>query len=223
MGRLTYVCVTCEEHFTRKTSATRHNLTIHNNRGEIVSLLEYLVGRSSRRYHASHPFWYRRRREKGTGRFGHATTVADSLGDIFLPSTLQQQGQYQQQSLEEQERYHGQWQEEQSVSESIPPTPAAIQDQPPDVLPYPTDPTFQSESVNTTEDEEKTTTTLSHETILKIEELKILIYRYSQYHHNPGAVINCIIYYCNNGDNTFLDEKLEQLRMLDSALGYHRM
>lgn len=107
MGRLTYVCATCEEHFTRRYSATRHNLTIHNNRGEIVSLLEYLVGRSSRRYHASHPFWYRRRREKGIHSFGHATTVADSVGGTFRPAGLQQQGQYQQhhQSLDEQERY----------------------------------------------------------------------------------------------------------------------
>ena len=76
--------------------------------------------------------------------------------------------------------------------------------------------TFQSQSLNTTEDEEKTT--LSQETRLKIEELKRLIYRYSQYHRNPGAVINCIIYYCNNGDNILLDEKLEQLRMFDTLV-----
>jgi hypothetical protein len=68
--------------------------------------------------------------------------------------------------------------------------------------------------MNTTDDEEKTT--LSQETRLKIAELKRLIYRYSRYHHNPAAVINCIIYYCNNGDNTLLDEKLEQLRTFDS-------
>jgi hypothetical protein len=223
MARPNYVCTTCSEHFTRKYSAKRHNITVHHNNGggEIVPLVEYLVGMKSGRYQASHPFWYGRN-GKRTHKFGRPT-IADSTGDApGLQRGQQGQHQFHQQSLEQQERYHGQHQE-QSLSPSIPPSPAAIQDQPPDVLPYPTDPTFQSESVNTTEDEEKTTTTLSHETILKIEELKILIYRYSQYHHNPGAVINCIIYYCNNGDNTFLDEKLEQLRMLDSALGYHRM
>jgi hypothetical protein len=128
MGRLTYVCATCEEHFTRRYSAKRHNLTIHNNRGEIVSLLEYLVGRSSRRYHASHPFWYRRHREKGMHRFGHATTVADSIGDTFRPPGMQQQRQYQPQqpSLEEQERYR--WEQQQGLLQSIPtPTPPAIQ------------------------------------------------------------------------------------------------
>jgi len=69
--------------------------------------------------------------------------------------------------------------------------------------PYPNDPTFQS--MNITDDKE--TATLSQETILKIEELKRLIYRYSQYQRNPGAFINCIVYYCNNGDNTLLDER----------------
>ena len=70
--------------------------------------------------------------------------------------------------------------------------------------------------MNITDDKE--TATLSQETILKIEELKRLIYRYSQYQRNPGAFINCIVYYCNNGDNTLLDEKLEQLRGIDSRL-----
>jgi hypothetical protein len=46
--------------------------------------------------------------------------VADSLGDVYQPRGLQreQDGQYQhhQHSLEEQERYHRQWQQEQSLS-----------------------------------------------------------------------------------------------------------
>jgi hypothetical protein len=115
--------------------------------------------------------------------------VADSMGHTFRLEGLQRQ---------QQERYHRQWQQEQSLSTSIPRSPAKIQDQLPDVSPYPTDRTFQFQSMNSTEDEE--TTTLSQESRLKIEELKRLIYRYSQYHRNPGGVINCIIYYCNNGD-----------------------
>ncbi|MGC2572456.1 MAG: hypothetical protein WA364_13175, partial [Candidatus Nitrosopolaris sp.] len=67
------------------------------------------------------------------------------------------QGQYQhhQQSLEEQERYHLQQQ-----VQSLSPSPAAIQDQPPDVLSYPTDPTFQPQPAHVTTDEQ--TTTLAH-------------------------------------------------------------
>ena len=39
-----YVCTTCSEHFTRKYSAKRHNITVHHgNGGEIVPLVEYLV------------------------------------------------------------------------------------------------------------------------------------------------------------------------------------
>jgi hypothetical protein len=217
MGRLTYVCTTCSEHFTRKYSAKRHNITVHhNNGGEIVTLVEYLVRRSSGKYQASDPSWYRRRSEKSIHKFGRAM-VADSMGNTLQPGgpQRQQQGQYQ---YQQQERYHRQ---EQSLAPSIPRSPAAIQDQPPDVLPYPTNRPFQSQSMNTTDDEQ--TTTLSRETILKIEELKRLIHRYSQYHRNPSAVINCIICYCNNGDNTLLDEKLEQLRMFDSAAGYTRL
>jgi hypothetical protein len=90
MGRLTYVCATCSEHFTRRYSATRHNINIHNGRGEIVPLLEYLVRRSSGKYQANHPSWYRRS-EKRIHKFGHATVTADSLRDTFGPRDLQQE------------------------------------------------------------------------------------------------------------------------------------
>ena len=152
MGRPNYVCTTCSEHFTRKYSAKRHNITVHhNNGGEIVPLVEYLVGRKSGRYQASHPSWYHRRSEKSIHKFGRAM-VADSVGDAFRTRALQRQKQekcqHHQLSLEEQERYHSQWQQES-------PSPVTIQDQPHDVLP--SDQTFQSEPMNTTDDEETTT------------------------------------------------------------------
>jgi hypothetical protein len=89
-----------------------------------------------------------------------------------------------------------------------------------DVLPYPTHPTFQSQSMNITDDEE--TITLSQEATLKIQELKRLVYRYAQYYRNPDAIINCATFWSINGDNTLLDEWLEQLRIFDSAMGYAR-
>jgi hypothetical protein len=95
MGRVTYVCTICSEHFTRKYSAKRHNITVHhNNGGEIVTLVEYLVRRSSGRYRASDPSWYRRS-EKSIHKFGHPT-VLDSMRDTFRPGGLQRQrqGQY---------------------------------------------------------------------------------------------------------------------------------
>jgi hypothetical protein len=93
MGRPTYVCGTCEEHFTRRYSATRHNLTIHNGRGEIVGLMEYLAGRNSGRYQPSRPSLYRRPSKKCIHRFRHAIS-ADSMGN-FRPRVLQHETPFQ--------------------------------------------------------------------------------------------------------------------------------
>jgi len=198
-----FVCATCSEHFTRKYSAKRHIITIHHNSGEIVTLLEYLVGRKIGRYHASDPSWYRRRSQKSIQKFGHAIAT-NSMGDNFRPGGPHEQYQHYQQQQE-------------ALS------PAAIQHQPPNVSPYPTDQTFQSQPTDITTDNEQTITTLSQETILKIKELKKLVYRYHQYHPNPAAVITCVIHFCNDGDNTILDEKLEQLRTFDRAMEYTRI
>jgi hypothetical protein len=94
MGRLTYVCATCSEHFTRKYSATRHDTTIHDNIGEIVPLVEYLVGRKIGGYQPSDPSLYRRPSKKRIHNFRHATVTADST-DTFPPRGLQQQTPFQ--------------------------------------------------------------------------------------------------------------------------------
>jgi hypothetical protein len=134
MARPNYVCTTCSEHFTRKYSAKRHNITVHhNNGGEIVPLVEYLVGRNSGKYQASQPSWYRRSsKETRIHNFGHATAAADSVRNALRTGGLQrqQQAEYQHQ---QQEQYHRQWQQEQLLSPSIPPPPTAIQDQPPQI------------------------------------------------------------------------------------------
>jgi hypothetical protein len=85
MGRPTYVCATCSEHFTRKYSANRHNHTLHNGAGEIVRLIDYLAGRSTGQYTANNPFWYKR--SNPYNKIGSAT-VADSA---FEPTYLRQQ------------------------------------------------------------------------------------------------------------------------------------
>jgi hypothetical protein len=56
-------------------------------------------------------------------------------------------------------------------------------------------------------------TGLSIETIQKIEELKGLMNKYPQYHPNPDGIIR---WASIKGNNRFLDEKLEQLRRIDS-------
>jgi len=134
MGRPRYVFTTCSEHFTRKYSAKRHNITVHHNSGgEILPLVEYLVRRSSGKYDASHA-WYPRA-SKRIHNFGRAV-VENSVGDAFRTEALQRQ------QLEQyQERYHRKWHQELSMSRSS----ATMQYQSPDVMsPYPNDPTFQS-------------------------------------------------------------------------------
>ena len=57
-----YVCATSGQHFTRMYNARRHNRNIHSNRGEIVTFMEYLVGRSSGKYLPADPLSYRSKR-----------------------------------------------------------------------------------------------------------------------------------------------------------------
>lgn len=44
------VYATCAQPFTRRASATRHDDNKHNGQGEIVPLLEYVVGRGTGRF-----------------------------------------------------------------------------------------------------------------------------------------------------------------------------
>ena len=91
MVRITWVCVACSQPFTRRTSATRHNNIKHNGHGEIVPLLEYIVGRGTGRYMPGNPLsygrdqkWQTRLAHNSNSGFGLAT-VADSIGDRFMP------------------------------------------------------------------------------------------------------------------------------------------
>jgi hypothetical protein len=53
----------------------------------------------------------------------------------------------------------------------------------------------------------------------EIQELKRLLYKYPQYQSNdPEEIVRLVVYNCINGDNTLLDDKLEQLRTIDSRL-----
>ena len=64
-------------------------------------------------------------------------------------------------------------------------------------------------------------TTLSQSAIQRIQEFKVLMNKYPQYHTNPDAIIRLAIYNSINGDNTLLDDKLEQLRTIDSLAKFY--
>src|SRR5215469_7127040 len=86
MGRTSYVCTICSEHFTRKYSGWRHNNNLHDGAAEIVRLVDYLAGRSSGQYVANNPFWFKRKNHD----IG-SLTVADSVGDGWKPGYIPQQ------------------------------------------------------------------------------------------------------------------------------------
>ena len=88
MGRPSYVCATCSEHFTRKYSATRHNHNLHNGAAEIVRLIDYLAGRSSGQYTPNNPFWYKHYNPYDN--IGSAT-IPDTVGNSFQPRYISQQ------------------------------------------------------------------------------------------------------------------------------------
>jgi hypothetical protein len=63
-------------------------------------------------------------------------------------------------------------------------------------------------------------TGLSQDTIIKIQELKRLAYRYPHYCAIPDGAIKLAIYYSINRDNTLLDQMLELLRSVDAMNKY---
>jgi hypothetical protein len=170
MGRLSFVCTTCSEHFTRKYSANRHNHNLHNGAAEIVRFIDYIAGRSSGQYPSTlHPSWYKRRN------IG-SRTVTDSVGNTFQPRYLPQQAT----SLY-------------SASPMYP--PRQIMGDP------------------------NNRTGLSQDNTVKIQELKRLAYKHSQYqNYDPDVIVEWAVQGASNGDTKFLDAKLEQLSIMDRSL-----
>jgi hypothetical protein len=87
MGRPMYVCATCSQHFTRRYSANRHNSSIHIGRAEIVPYIDYMAGRNSGQYLASHPSRYRSNPRHTPSnpnyqRYLGSKTVADTGGSL---------------------------------------------------------------------------------------------------------------------------------------------
>jgi hypothetical protein len=79
------------QHFTRKYSANRHNSNIHSGRSEIVPYIEYIVGRSSGRYLASHPSWYHKQKGSQWDRtYPSENRVIADAASSFRPEPLRQ-------------------------------------------------------------------------------------------------------------------------------------
>ncbi|MGB6528924.1 MAG: hypothetical protein WBF33_12525 [Candidatus Nitrosopolaris sp.] len=91
MSRPSYVCTVCSEHFTRKFSGKRHNFNTHGGRSEIVPYIQYMVGRSSGRYLANHPSWFRKQRQLQVNRrYPFENRVIADTASYIRPETLLQ-------------------------------------------------------------------------------------------------------------------------------------
>jgi hypothetical protein len=159
MGRPTYVCATCSEHFTRKYSAKRHNFNIHAGKSQIVPFIEYMVGRSSGRYLASHPSWFRKQRgfqwDRSYSSENHviADTATSSRPGILLQPY---------------------------------PLPTAL-------------PKSQTPTVHQ---------------LQKLDELQLLLSKFSS-PQNAYVILELAKYNLRQGDEGFLNERLQQFRTLD--------
>jgi hypothetical protein len=62
---------------------------------------------------------------------------------------------------------------------------------------------------------------VSQDTIVKIAELKELVYKYRQYQNNdPDEIVKWAVHGAINGDNKFLHDKLDLLRTIESLAKY---
>lgn len=157
MSKANYVCTACSQHFTRKYSAKRHNFNIHTGRSEIVPFIEYMVGRSSGKYLASHPSWFRKQGQLQANRsYPSDNRVIADTASSFRPETLLQ------------------------------PYPL------PDTSPYSQTPTIQQ----------------------KLDELGLLLGKFCS-PHNTHIILELAKFNLRQGDEQFLNARLEEFRMLD--------
>ena len=157
VSKANYVCTVCSQHFTRKYSGQRHNFNIHRGRSEIVPYIEYMVGRSSGRYVASHPSWFHKQKgSQWNWSYPSENHIIADTASPFRPETLLQPY----------------------------PLPAAL-------------PNSQTATVQQ-----------------KLEELKLLLGKFS-FPEDAHKILEWANIRLREGDESFLNNKLEQLRMLD--------
>src|SRR2546428_943409 len=63
MGRITWACASCAQHFTRRFTANRHNRNLHDGKGIIVRILDYIVGRTNGQFLSQDPLAFRREKK----------------------------------------------------------------------------------------------------------------------------------------------------------------
>ena len=57
----TWVCTICSQSFTRNSSAKRHDINLHEGRGEYVRYIDYEIGRIQGKYYQNDPTLYKKK------------------------------------------------------------------------------------------------------------------------------------------------------------------
>ena len=93
MGRNTWASESCAQNFTSRYSENRHNRNLHDGKGIIVRILDYVVGRLSGQFLSNDQLAYRRKREneKNQSLYGsnynnnksRPKVIADRTSDII--------------------------------------------------------------------------------------------------------------------------------------------
>jgi hypothetical protein len=83
-----FVCTICSQTFTRKWRGTVHRDNLHGGAGDIVRLIDYMVGRTNGQYSPGDPSLYRRRMGKISGDLHNNNpirpqTSSSEMGDSF--------------------------------------------------------------------------------------------------------------------------------------------
>lgn len=75
---INWVCSNCAQHFSRRYSANRHDRNLHEGKGIIVSILDYVVGRISGQFQSNDPL--KSRRNKQNNLLFVSKTINNNLG-----------------------------------------------------------------------------------------------------------------------------------------------
>jgi hypothetical protein len=211
MGRITWVCATCAQHFTRGYSAGRHNSNLHEGKGIIVRLLDYIVGRISGQFLPNDPLAWRKKKgkEKGNPLFGSnhnnnnsfgSKVIADSTDDVISYKNMIPKPPSKTNSI----YHHSKNTYRRSYTSNCISQPSSKVDD---------------------NDNDNDKLHFSHtdklvERRIKLEEFKILVNKYYS-HQAANEIVGLATFLSSRRNADFLDEKLMLLRDLDRAkFGY---
>ena len=79
IGKHTWICATCGQGFTRKSTGVRHSKNLHSGNAILVRPYEYIVGRLRGTYTQSDPLFFRRKKTEGNTTITRLSSVNDPL------------------------------------------------------------------------------------------------------------------------------------------------